>query len=313
MNFFNLDIRKLILITILAAVPLLTLNIKNESGQVPWFIRPFSFTGGLIQYAYSSFSSGVRGTASTYFDLIDIKKQNKDLLQQNTEYRAQLNELTELKLENERLNKLLNFKQKTNMELLTAKVIGKDLIPEHHTITINRGSHQGIEEGMAAITVGGAVGYVYSTEMFTSQIILLTDRYAAIDAIVQRSRARGIVEGYTSELTQLSYLKRGDDVKEGDLIVTSGLDNIFPKGFPIGTVVKVEKSDYDVSQNVEVKPIVNPSNLEELFVVLGANYENLLENETQKDEPKNSPEEDSKPKKQQKNNEDNKLEKESRA
>lgn len=277
MNFFNLDIRKLILITILAAVPLLTLNIKNESGQIPWFIRPFSFTGGLIQYGYSSFSSGVRGTTSTYFDLIDIKKQNRVLLQQNTEYRAQLNELTELKLENERLNKLLNFKQKTNMELLTAKVVGKDLIPEHNTITINRGTLQGVKERMAAITVGGAVGYVYSAEPFTSQIILLTDRYAAIDAIVQRSRARGIIEGYTSELTQLNYLKRGDDVREGDLIVTSGLDNIFPKGFPIGTVVEVEKNDYDVSQKVDVKPIVNPSNLEELFIVLGANYENLLD------------------------------------
>jgi rod shape-determining protein MreC len=186
-----------------------------------------------------------------------------------------------LKLENERLNHLLGFKQQTNMELLTAKVIGKDLLPDHHTITINRGTENGLKKNMAALTVAGAVGYVYRVQAYTSQILLLTDRYSAIDAIIQRSRARGITEGFSRESFRMRYLRRNDDVVDGDLVVTSGLDNIFPKGFPIGVVTSVKKTEYGLTQDVEVQPVVNSSNLEEIFVVLNANHEDFSpQNET---------------------------------
>ena len=161
------------------------------------------------------------------------------------------------------------------MELLAAKVVGRDLLADHHSITINRGSQHGIEKNMAAITTGGVVGYVFRVEPFTSQILLLVDRYAVIDSIVQRSRARGLVEGRGPEACRLRYLNRSDDVKVGDLVVTSGLDNIFPKGFPVGLVTSVSKSRYGMTQEVDLKPAINASILEEIFVVINSKHEDF--------------------------------------
>ncbi len=239
-------------------------------------MKPFIFVSGVVQNAYSSFSSGVRGTTGLYLNLVNIKKNNRKLQEDNSELRAQLGALEELKLENERLNKLLGFKGNTKMDLLTAKVIGKDLLLEHSTLTINRGTRHGIREFMAVITIGGVVGYIIQPQMFTSQVLLLTDRYASIDAIVQRSRSRGIIEGLTKKSCKMNYLERDDDVVAGDRIVTSGLNNIFPKGFLIGTVTDVSKNRYDISQEVFVRPAINPFTLEEAFVVLNTNNEDFL-------------------------------------
>ncbi|MCB0412488.1 MAG: rod shape-determining protein MreC [Bdellovibrionales bacterium] len=274
MNFFNLDIKKIAVIIGFIVIPLLTINMQRNS-EGGGILQPFVWMSGLFQMGYSSFSSGVRGTTAMYLDLIGIKKTNQDLLKENAELRAQLGSMTELQLENERLNELLAFKQKTNMELLAAKVIGKDLLPDHNTITINRGSQHGLKKSMAALTVAGAVGYVFRVQDFTSQILLLTDRYSAIDAIVQRSRARGIIEGFSKEACRMRYLRRSDDVKTGDLIVTSGLDNIFPKGFPIGTVTEVNRSEYGVTQDVEIAPFINSTNMEEIFIVLNSHSEDF--------------------------------------
>ena len=257
---------------------------EHNPAQRPWFVKPFIFVTGVVQNLYSGFSSGVRGTTALYLNLVDIKKNNQNLQKKNAELRAQLGTLTELKLENQRLNKLLGFKENTKMDLLTAKVIGKDLLIDHTTLTINRGTQHGVKEFMAVITIGGVVGYVVQPQTFTSQILLLTDRYATIDAIVQRSRARGIVEGLNKKTCQLSYLERDDDIKVGDKIVTSGLNNIFPKGFSVGTVTNVEKSQYDISQKVTLKPAINPFTLEEVFVVLNTKDESFLAEETPKAE-----------------------------
>ncbi len=271
MGFFTFDLRKVFLVVAVVVVPLMAINMQRKSEEELWFTKPFSLMGGIIQRAYSNFSSGVRGTTGMYVDLINIKTENRELKVEIAELRAQLGSMTELKVENERLNKLLGFRQASNMDLLAAKVVGKDLLLDHQTLSVNRGTSHGVKKNMAALTVGGVVGYVFRADLYTSQILLLTDRYAAIDSLVQRSRARGIVEGNSRDITILKYVKRGDDVKVGDLVVTSGMYNIFPKGFPIGIVNQVNKSQYGMTQELELTPAVDPLNLEELFIVLNAN------------------------------------------
>jgi rod shape-determining protein MreC len=277
MNFFTFDVRKVFLIIVVIVVPLLAVNLQRKSEEELWFTKPFTWSAGLIQRGYSSFSSGVRGTTAQYIDLINIKVQNRELQRENAELRAQLGSMTELKMENERLSQLLGFKQSANLELLAARVIAIDLLADHKMISIDRGTQHGIRKNMATITTGGVVGYIYRTEATTSQILLLTDRYAVIDAIVQRSRARGLVEGHARDQARLKYLKRSDDVQVGDLIVTSGLNNIFPKGFPIGTVTSIDKSRYGMTQEVEMKPVVDALNLEEVFIVLNSKNEPVKE------------------------------------
>lgn len=275
MNFFTFDLRKVFLVIALIVLPLVAINMQRKSEEELWFTKPFTFVGGMFQRGYASFSSGVRGTTAMYLDLIGIKRQNEDLKKQLAELNAQLGAMTELKLENERLNQLLGFKQAHKMNLLAARVIGRDLLPDHNTITVDRGLSHGVQKNMAALTIGGVVGYTFRVDNDSSQILLLTDRYAVIDAIVQRSRARGLIEGISRTNCRLRYLKRSDDVQVGDLVVTSGLFNIFPKGFPIGSVISIDKSRYGMTQEVEIKPAVEPLNLEELFIVLNANHQDF--------------------------------------
>lgn len=275
MNFFTFDLRKVFLVIALVVLPLMAINMQRKSEEELWFTKPFTYAGGMVQKAYASFSTGVRGTTSMYLDLIGVKKQNEQLKTQLAELNAQLGALTELKLENVRLSQLLGFREASKMNLLAARVIGRDLLPDHNTITIDRGLKHGVHKNMAALTIGGVVGYTFRVENDSSQILLLTDRYAVIDATVQRSRARGLVEGMSLSNCRLRYLKRSDDVKVGDLVVTSGMFNLFPKGFPIGTVTSIDKSRYGMTQDVEIKPAVEPLNLEEIFIVLNANHQDL--------------------------------------
>ena len=210
-----------------------------------------------------------------YLKLMGIKRQNIALQKENDEMRAQLGSMTELKLENERLNHLLDFKQKTSMKLLGAKVIARDLSPDHYSIRINRGTRDGLRKLQGVITVNGVVGYILRANYDSAQVLVLTDRSAAIDAVVQRTRARGLVSGKSLTSCRLRYLERADDVAPNDMIVTSGLQGYFPKGFPIGKLTTVHKTPFGISQEADVEPVVNPNNLEEIFVVLNSGQEDF--------------------------------------
>lgn len=284
MNFFTFDIRKVFAAILLVVLPLLAINMQRNSEEELWFTKPFTWSAGLIQGAYYGFSSGVRGTTSMYLDLIDVKVRNKALEEEIAKLRAELGSVTELKLENQRLTQLLGFKQASPLSLVAAKIVGKDLLPDHYTLTIDRGTDHGVRKNMAVITTGGVVGYIFRAEPHSSQILLMTDRYAAIDAIVQRSRARGVVEGLSRETARLSHLKRSDDVEVGDLVVTSGLFRIFPKGFPVGVVTNVERSQYGLSQKVELKPAVDLTNLEEVFIIINTGEQQLASEPPQPEE-----------------------------
>jgi len=275
MNFFAFDLRKALIVLVVIALPLLSINMKRSPGEDPWYKKPFSMTVSTIQAGYSDFTGGVRGTASMYLKLMGIKKANSSLQRENEELRAKLGGLTELKLENERLSKLLDFRRSTNMELLAAKVIARDLSLDHTAIRINRGTRDGLRKLQGVITVEGVVGYVLKPEAESSLVIVLNDRSAAIDAIVQRTRARGLVSGKNLSTCRLRYLERADDVAPGDMIVTSGLQGYFPKGFPIGKLTSVRKTDYGISQEAELQPVVNAANLEEVFIVLNSGQEDF--------------------------------------
>lgn len=275
MNFFNFDLKKAILLAFVVLLPLLSINMERNPSNRGWYGRPFSFLASGASNTFFAFSQGVRGTTALYLNLIDVKKNNGELRNENAELKTKLTSMTELKLENERLNQLLDFNHKNKMDLKAARVIGGDLMTDHHTIQINRGTHHGLKAGQAVIAVGGVVGYVFKPDIFTSLVLLITDRYAVVDAVVQRSRARGVVEGKSSSSCLLRYVEKAADVQPGDLVVTSGLDNIFPKGFPVATVDQVNSTPSNVSLKVELSPVVDPNKIEEVFVVLNANEQDL--------------------------------------
>lgn len=271
MNIFPFDFKKLMIVIVLVAIPLVAINVKRKEEQLAWFLKPVFNTSSVLQNIYTGFSSGVRDTASLYLNLIDIRTDNRVLKEKLSELEATLSQFKEIKSENERLTSLLEFKKVTPHTLLTARVIGHDILGQHSTLFIDKGSDDGIIPGQAVITPTGVVGSVLNTEKSFSQILTLTDRYSDIDAVIERSRARGILEGVSPTVCRLKYLQRTDDVQVGDLVVTTGLDHIFPKGFPIGKVIRVDKKDYGITQEVQVEPLVSTFDSEAVFVVIKAN------------------------------------------
>lgn len=284
-GLFPIDLRKILLITFVIALPLISINIQRKPGEAPWYFKPFTFSAEVIQLGYSKLVFVVKDTTNEYLNLIDIKKENRELKQKLSEIQTQLSVLDEVKNENSRLSNLLEFREREPMSLIAAKVISFDLFSQYATVRINRGTKHGIEVGQAVVTPQGVVGTILSTDSLLSHVLVVTDRYSVVDAIVQRSRARGIVEGKTQTSAQLKYLQRTDDVQVGDIVVTSGLDPVLPQGIPIGKIATVDKKPYGVTQMVEVDPMINASQLEEVFVVTKVNKTNIVENETTEKNP----------------------------
>lgn len=274
MNFLNFDLKKLLSFLFILSLPLISINMQRNHLRQGWYDKPFTFLGSLTQTGFFSFSDAIRSNTSLYLNLINIKKENLDLKSQNQELLARLETMGEMQKETERLNQLLDFKSRTKMELVAARVMSKDLVSDHKTLLINKGTQHGLKPGQAVITVGGAVGYIFRPETWTSQVLLISDRYSVVDGIIARSRARGIVEGNVTGAA-LRYVEKSEDVQVGDMVITSGLDNIFPKGFPVAIVEKVEDKSYSVSLKVDLKPVVDPDKVEEVFVIINAAGEDL--------------------------------------
>ncbi|MBI4924321.1 MAG: rod shape-determining protein MreC [Bdellovibrio sp.] len=205
-----------------------------------------------------------------YVYLWNVRKDNYGLLDENRKLLNVISEQKELLLENERFRKLLNFQEKHSIESIAARVIAKDVSTEFRAIRINRGENSGIKKDMAVVTNEGIVGRIFRTTLSTSDVLIILDPQSAVDAIDERSRTRGVVEGLTDEACVLRFILRTDDIQPGDVFISSGLGGIFPKGIPIGVASKVSKKSYGISQDVEIESSVDFSKLEEVLVVLRA-------------------------------------------
>lgn len=280
MNFLNFNFRKAIVFILIISLPLISINMEQKKLQNVWFTEPFSFLAQSIQSLFAQLSLGVKSTTSEYVNLLNIKAHNSQLQKENSELKTRLNQFSESQNELERLRTLLDFQKNTKMDLVPAQVIGRDLVPDHNTITINKGIKHGLTSGQAVLTVSGAIGYIFKPQLFTSHVMLITDRYSVVDALIQKTRAHGIVEGKSKESCALQYVERTEDVKPGDLIVTGGLDNIFPKGFPLGVVANVERKTKNASLSIELKPVVDANKIEEVFIVKHAALEDFTADQT---------------------------------
>ena len=213
-----------------------------------------------------------------YLYLWNVKTQNTRLFEENRKLLGQIASLKEAQNENTRLREILNFQEKLKLETIVARVIAKDVSTEFRAVRINRGEDAGIKKGMAVITYEGVVGRVMRTTASTADVVTILDLLSAVDGVIERSRARGVVEGLTDELCQLKFTLRTDDIQVGDLLLSSGLGGIYPRGVAVGTVSRVKKKQFGISQEVEVKPTVDFTKLEEVMIVADQRVE-VLERE----------------------------------
>lgn len=212
-------------------------------------------------------------TVESYIYLWHTRQDNRALLEENRKLLNTIAGLRETQQENVRLRALLDFRAKYDLDTVIARVIAKDVSTEFRAIRVNRGESAGVRKDMAVVTTEGIVGRVLRTTRTTSDIVTVLDLLSAVDAIVARSRARGIVEGMTEEVCNLRFVLRTDDIQPGDVLVSSGLGGIFPKGVPVGTVSKVNRKPFGITQEVEVRPAVEFSKLEEVLIVTRSEQE----------------------------------------
>jgi len=229
------------------------------------------------------------GIYENYLSLWNTRNENQILMDENRKLVNTILNLRELEQENVRFRSLLQFKESYKVDSVLARIIAKDVSTEFRALRINRGSSSGIEPNMAVINSEGVVGRVLRVSEDTADVVSMLDPLSAIDAYILRSRVRGIVEGLTDTLCQLKFALRVDDIQPGDILLSSGLGGNFPKGVPVGTVIKVTRKSYGITQKVEVKPSVDFSKVEEVLVVTRADSAPVHAQLIEKDEKGLSP------------------------
>jgi rod shape-determining protein MreC len=212
----------------------------------------------------------IHGVFQEYLFLVHLQRENVMLKQKMAELQKENHQMKEMALANERLYKLLQFREKISPSVTAAEVIGQDPSSWFKSMTINKGEKDGVQTGMAVISSEGVVGQILKTAPHYSTVLLITDYNSAIDSIIQRTRAKAIVEGKGENRCQLKYLLRTEEVIVGDGVVTSGLSGNFPKGLMVGEVRKVDKKGHGVFQYAELVPSVDLTKLEEVLVITGS-------------------------------------------
>jgi rod shape-determining protein MreC len=203
-----------------------------------------------------------------YINLVNARRENLSLREEIKVLNARIVTSEEVFQANNRLEKLLEMKNSVKSAVLPASVVGEDVSAWFRTLVINRGSSDGLSEGMAVVAADGVIGQVIKVAPASSRVLLLTDHSSGIAATIQRSRARGVVKGKGEGLCSLEFTTREEDVKVGDMVVTSGVGGVFQKGLPIGEVTMVKRGEYGIFQTVTIRPSVNIPHLEEVLIVM---------------------------------------------
>jgi rod shape-determining protein MreC len=253
----------------LLAAAVLVVRTSGAPGQRDVFGRVFLDLMAPLQRATASVGRTVGGTWDGVQALFRARRENAMLRERARRLEEELDRMSEVALENERLRRLLDFRETLVGDVATARVIGHDASGLSRTIVIDRGERDGVLRGAAVLAPEGVVGQVFVAGRRSARVLLISDHNSGVDAVVQRTRARGIVQGTVDGGCTLKYVKRTEDVQVGDAVVTSGLDGIFPKGLPIGEVTIVDKAGQGLFQHAEVAPRVDAQSLEELLVTRG--------------------------------------------
>jgi rod shape-determining protein MreC len=221
-----------------------------------------------VQRGISAGVSGVRQAWSGYIALRGVRADNETLRRQLADAEVQLQQQRALADRTRGLQQLLDLQQRVSLDTAAAEIIASSATPDFQTVTIDKGTRQRLSRDMAVVAPAGIVGRVVVASPRASKVQLLIDRNAAAGALVERSRAQGVIVGAgDGRHLRMEYVSEVADVAVGDLVVTSGIDAIYPKGFVIGRVDTVEKSG-GAYRRIVVRPAVDFARLEEVLVIL---------------------------------------------
>jgi rod shape-determining protein MreC len=263
-----LDIRQrtgyLFMAVIIGHIALISAQVNTARGVPLLEVVTFG-TFAEVQRGASTLIGGVRTSWGDYLALQSVRSDNEQLRREVAQLQVALQQQRALAQQSRTLVELLKLREAVQIETVAAGVIAGSASPDFRTITIDKGSSDGLRPDMAVIAPAGVVGRVITPSARAAKVQLLIDRNAAAGAIVERSRAQGVVEGTGGSL-RLNYVSGTADVQMGDVVSTSGIDGIYPKGFVIGQIESVERGSGEFGAIV-IRPAVDFSSIEAVLVV----------------------------------------------
>ena len=218
-----------------------------------------------FEYAWNAGSGFLVDHWDHYINLSEKAKENTVLKSRLTLLETKLLDYDDKLQEIARLRELLGFSRQDPREQIVAEVIGNSRDAAFRSIRINKGDWDGIKVGMPVVTAGGVVGRIIRVGKKFSDIHILVDSNFNVDILIQRTRVRGVLKGFGDH--SVLTLNRQAEIKIGDTIITSGIIGGFPKGLPIGKVVKISYESDHISQTVKVDPWVAFDRIEEVVVL----------------------------------------------
>lgn len=258
--------KKFVFILLLFTLLFWLLTVQVKSGRFTFMEKQVLALSGFFERIIIAPFHFVISTADRYILLVYTERENVRLKAELEQLKLENSVTNELLLENDRLRGELDFRKNYPLTSIMAQVIGRDSSPSSSTLTLNKGSADGIEKGLAVITSSGIIGRVQAALPGTTKIVLLTDPGSTIAVRVQRNREEGLLEGKINHCA-LKYVSYYADIQEGDLLVASGLDGIYPKGLPVAVVIKVTRHEASSFQQVLANPVVRFSRVEEALVL----------------------------------------------
>jgi len=267
-----LDVRQrtgwLFTAVVLAQLVLISAQVTTRTGVPMLEVAVFGAVAELQRVA-TGLITGTSDRWQQYVSLQDVRLDNEQLRTEMGELQIQLQQERALAQEARTLQALLDLKRSTKLDTISAAVIAGGASPDFRTLTIDKGTRQGVQADMAVVAPAGVVGRVITPTARAAKVQLLIDRNAAVAGLVERTRAQGVVVGTGGDRLEMEYVPGTADIKAGDRVVTSGIDGIYPKGFLIGQIESVQRGAGDYT-SVVVKPAVELSALEAVLVVSSA-------------------------------------------
>lgn len=282
MGFFD-RFKRLIALAVAVALLVALISFSQRERERFWALE--NAVGEItspVMRVFSEVNYSFFRTAGFFRDLVELYGENKRLKKEVANLRKIEFEYNELKAENQRLKQLLSLNETKHYKIIAnANVVGRDPSNWAKFITIDKGRNSGISVNCVVVTNEGLVGRVVSVSPHTAKVLLITDAQSGVGGRVQRSRDMGIIEGSLEELNylQMVNIPRDADIKEGDLIITSGLGGIFPPGIPIGKVEEVLDEGYGLLRRASISPSVRFNRLEEVVVIKGETNSMVQEGE----------------------------------
>ena len=241
---------------------------RNDASERHWAARGLIEIAAPVEKAITRPVFFVRDAWRAYVSLVDVEAENRVLRERVAELEDEKLQFREALVLSGQLERIAHMRREFEVPLLPSRVVGQDASQWSHALLLDRGRAADVRSGMPVMVEQGLVGLVSATTPHAARAMLILDRRSAVDAMVQRSRARGLVRGLGTDELEFVFMVRSDDVQVGDEVISSGVGGVYPKGLRIGTITAVRAERSELLHTAALRPVVDFGRLEQVFVML---------------------------------------------